>query len=282
MMHKFYPDISSLQSVINPLTDLYNQTPTSKKFELLALGAATIATIYQCSSSPASLAGVAAWNLGTKLLMRHLSNNYFGHSRYEHILVKTCDVPVNVAVTTFLSSGISPYLTSFELGIKFSQALAYGVIGQLIKDFSSSLVNNLNPATDKQDAPIPAGRHTIDCFKYFLVQLIKFTFSPLKFTSWHNVLEQSLAGFLRNLSNEFFSGKNPFQSGDINPLIMGGITHSTYMVIPKLFFSSYTFIPKCAFSIVVDSLERISYHATDNQPFVSLAKKQEKPEGKTL
>lgn len=273
-----HPRVQFMLETSNKLLAIFNQTPNSKKLELLALSSVTAATVYACSTDPYSILRVTSWNLGTKFLMRFLSNNCFGHSRFEHILVKLADVPVNVAMTTFLSSGIAPYLTGFELGVKFAQSFAYGVNGQIIKDFSSSLVNNLMPACDKNDYGIPYGKHTIDCLKYFLVQLTKFTLSPLKYASIFNVVEQSFAGFMRNLMNEVVNSKNAFKDC-IDQLIMGAITHPIYMVLPPMIFSSYTFIPKCAFGIVVDSLERTAYHISGNKPFTSLFT-QESPKTK--
>ncbi len=264
-----HPGARFMLQTPNKLLEILNQTPNSKRLELLALGAVTAATVYKCSSEPSSMLEVATWNLGTKFLMRFLSNNCFGHSRFEHILVKFADVPVNVAMTTFLSSGIAPYLTGFELGVKFAQSFAYGVNGQIIKDFSSSLVNNLMPACDKNDNGIPYGKHTIDCLKYFLVQLTKFTLSPLKYASVFNVFEQSFAGFMRNLMNEVVNSKDAFKDCK-DQLIMGAITHPIYMVLPSMIFSSYTFIPKCVFGIVVDGLERTAYHVSGNKPFTGL------------
>jgi hypothetical protein len=249
------------------------RSPTTKEFELLALGAIAVGTIYQFSSSPTSLLGVATWNLGGRLLMRCASNYYFSHSKYEHIIVKAWDVPVNVAMTTFLSSGIAPSLVGFELGVKFAQSFAYGVVGGIIKDFASSAVNNFIPACDQKEGDkgksIPAGKHTTDCLKYFLVQLTKFTLSPLKYNSVLNVAEQSFAGFMRNLMNEVVNAKDAFKDCR-DQLIMGAITHPIYLAVPPMIFSSSTFMAKCAFGIVVDSIERVAYHISNDKPFTTL------------
>jgi hypothetical protein len=247
--------------------------PTTKEFELLALGAIAVGTIYQFSSSPTSLLGVATWNLGGRLLMRCTSNYCFKHSRYEHIIVKAWDVPVNVAMTTFLSSGIAPSLVGFELGVKFAQSFAYGIVGGIIKDFASSAVNNLMPSCDQKEEDkgksIPAGKHTTDCLKYFLVQLTKFTLSPLKYISVLNIVEQSFAGFMRNLMSEVVNSKDAFKDCR-DQLIMGAITHPIYMAVPPMIFSSSTFITKCSFAIIVDGIERVAYHASNDKPFTTL------------
>ena len=245
------------------------RSPTTKEFELFALGAIAVGTIYQFSSSPTSLLGIATWNLGGRLLMRCASNYYFKHSRYEHIIVKAWDVPVNVAMTTFLSSGIAPSLVGFELGVKFAQSFAYGVVGGIIKDFASSATNNLIPEIGKPSITIPAGKHTIDCLKYFLVQLTKFTLSPLKYASVLNIAEQSFAGFMRNLMSEVVNSKDAFKDCR-DQLIMGAITHPIYMAVPPMIFSSSTFITKCGFAIVVDGIERIIYHNSNDKPFTNL------------
>jgi len=220
--------------------------PNSKKLEFLVLGTATAAAVYNYSSEPTLVACFAAWNLVGKLAMHRVSK-----SNYEHILIKIMDVPVNIATTTMFS-GLTPLFSGFELAPKFARALAYGVFGEIIKDFSDT-VAGLNI-----EKPSLVG--------YFAIQSVKYILTPLNYSgSWQNLLEYCLAGGFRNMTNEIVRGNTPW---NIDAIAMGATAYTAFYVLASA--CNVTSMPqRLVLGIGLDCAERILYHLS-NKPITAL------------
>jgi hypothetical protein len=264
--------------------------PSNQTLELMFLGTAAVGVTYALGGPEMLLAAGA--NLALKMLMRFVTNRY-GWNKYEDIFVRPCDAFVNVASTSFLSSGLESYLLAHAQGFDItttaisvlSKSLAYGAVGQIFKDSANAVVDALQPpsviaAPAKKDS-FCALKYTERCLRNFTVQHAKFSLTPSVVNSLPTFLQHLATGMGRHLVNHFVN--KDYQTW-IDAVVMGGLNFGAYLLPKALIPATHasTYAVKCATVAVIESAERCIAHYYSKapisqrftQPLVDTDKKQ--------
>lgn len=252
---------------------------TTSELELLALGGMAMGVCYAFASP--EFAGAIAWNAGARLACRFYNNRYAKNNnevkRNEYIQARFCEVPVNLASTTFLSAGIDTYLQRHAQGFDVSsmaisilaKSLAYGVIGQICKDSARVAVDMVSPLETnlqgKKKGQTDELQYTKRCFNAFFTQHTKFSIKPGSITGIKTFLQHIFTGAARHTVNH---NCNPDYKTAIDAFAMGALNFTTYLLPPLLIPASLmsTYPVKAGVTICIEMAERYAAHFYNKQP----------------